>query len=272
MPVSGTPNNNTEGYSLGDMARLVADPLGESCPVYLQQVSDADYAGIPILNQFKYLLNLIHEQGELKLTAKSYLPPKLVAELYGQGYMKDYDIERGITKLHHEHSCLSVNLTRILLELSGLVKKRKNVLTFTAVGKKISQDNHLLLKAIFMAFGSKFRWSYYDGYGDHPVGQMGYAYSLVLLHKYGHEQRPAEFYGTRYFEAFPHLAGYVSAGYQGDAESNALRCYNLRTFERFLDYFGLIEIGERKQWDSPLLIRKSELFDRLIGLVPPSFE
>jgi hypothetical protein len=155
------------------MERLVADPLGESCPVYLQQVSDAEYAGILILNQFHYLLNLIHEQGELKLTAKGYLPPKLVAALYGQGYMQDCDIEHGITKLHHEHSCQSVNLTRILLELSGLVKKRNNVLTFTASGKKLSQENHLLLKAIFMIFGAKFRWAYYDGYGDHPVGQLG---------------------------------------------------------------------------------------------------
>jgi hypothetical protein len=64
----------------------------------------------------------------------------------------------------------------------------------------------------------------------------------------------------------------MSAGYLGNADSNMLRCYSLRTFERFLNYLGIIEIADRQRWGPPLLIRKSELFDRLLCVFPPASE
>jgi len=49
----------------------------------------------------------------------------------------------------------------------------------------------------------------------------------------------------------------------------ALASYSLRTFNRFLRYFGLIEIDSSKTRKTPKYIIKTELFDKLIKVIPP---
>ena len=257
-----------EGYSPIEMRHILYDPFGDYSPIRLLKLTDSDYKNIPILNQIKYLAKLVDKVVELKLTNKSFLPTKIVADIYNQRFLKDELIESGISKLYKETDSSTINLTRILLEISGLAKKRHNKLSLTKTGKKLLNDNFKLLLLIFKTFGTKFNWAYYDGYGQNNIGQLGFGFSLILLKKYGDKKQIDKFYSQKYFQAFPDLIDNsppTKFGYELERPNN---CYSIRTFDRFLDYFGLIKIEKDKKWDADKYITKTELFDKLIKCTP----
>lgn len=259
-----------EGYSPDEMTYILYETFVSNSPIQLQKLSESEYKTIPILNQIKYLVDLIIQDGELKLTSKGFLPPKVVADIYSQGFMKDEFIESGMSKLYKEIDAPSVNLTRILTEISGLAKKRNNKLSLTKKGEKIVSDNYELLKLILGTFGAKFNWAYFDGYGDNGIGQIGYGFSLILLSKYGMVERTGSFYAEKYLKAFPHLIDIIPPSHFDTSEDQAENCYSVRTFPRFLDYFGFIKIRSEEKWGSDIVISKTELFDKLIKCTPPN--
>lgn len=257
-----------EGYSPLEMQFVLYDTFGNNSPIQLIELSDADFKKIPLLNQVKYLLELVNDSVELKLTAKGFLPTKIVADIYNQKFIKDEMIESGISKLYKETDANSINLTRILLELSGLVKKRNNKLSLTKKGKTEFNDNYKLLKSIFKTFGTKFNWGYYDRCGENEIGQLGFGFSIILLSKYGSGKQLDSFYGKKYLTAFPKLLEHLEPSRFAPRENQVYKCYSLRTFDRFLDYFGLIKIDSENKWDSEKFIKKTEIFDKLIKVRP----
>ena len=118
------PITEFEGYSPSEMLKILYFTFAIDNPLQLQKLSDTDYKKIPILNQIKYLINLIDKNGEIKLTNKGFLPTKIVSDLYSQGFLKDELIESGISKLYKETDSMTINLTRILIELAGSAKKK----------------------------------------------------------------------------------------------------------------------------------------------------
>ena len=255
---------NFEGLSPEQMRFLLDDPFGTESPLKLQLLDPEDYAGIPMLNQVKYLLNHLRESGELKLTKKGFLPVKLVADLYSRGYLKDQHIEEGISKLYKETDAGVIHLSRLLLELSGLTKKRNGKLSLTKAGEKISANEQELLELIFKTMCLKFNWSYFDGYEDENVGQLGFGFTLLLLSKYGDQPRPAEFYVEKYLRAFPQLLEGIKPRYKS-REEYALNMYSLRSFDRFLGYFNFIlKLGGEFQPAKTAEITTTGLFDRFV--------
>lgn len=262
------PIADFEGYSPFEMHKILHFTFAIDSPLKLQKLSDTDYTKIPILNQIKYLTDLIDKNGEIKLTKQGFLPTKIVSELYSQGFLKDEYIEKGISKLYKETDSMTINLTRILLELAGFIKKRNGKLSLTKSSEKILGNNEELLRQIFLTMTNKFNWAYYDGYGENQIGQLGYGFSLILLSKYGRERRLDSFYAERYFKAYPRLLDSIEPNY-GTLERYSTNCYSVRTFDRFLNYFGLINIEEeRKGLDSIKYISKTDIYDRLIKCTP----
>lgn len=77
-----------------------------------------------------------------------------------------------------------------------------------------------------------------------------------------------KFYSNKYFSAFPMLyMNYAPHPYRDPVTDN-IRCYSLRTFDRFLFYFGLIEIHQEK-WDADKFVITTQLFDELISVCKP---
>lgn len=262
------PVPDFEGYSPVEMHQILHFPFGAESPIKIQKLRDADYDRIPMLNQIKYLLNLMDQSGHLNLTKKGYLPTKVVSGLYNQGFIKDELIEKGISKLYKETDSNIIHLTKILIDISGLVKKRHGKMSLTKSSAKMISDNDELLRLILSTFAEKFNWAYFDGYGENKIGQLGVGFSLILLSKYGNEQRSESFYAEKYFKAYPFLLNSIYPSY-GTIESYSTRCYSLRTYERFLKYFGLIEIEEREKFpDNVRFITKTDLYDKLITCRP----
>jgi len=221
------------------------------------------------LKQIKYLLRIVEKHGELKLTAKGYLPTKIVADIYKQGFIKDEWIDSGIMKLYKELDSVVIGLTRILAELSGVVKKRKGKLSLTQKGKVQLNNNYELFKNLFTTFVMKFNWAYLDYFGSEEIGQLGFGFTLILLKKYGNKKRSDSFYAKKYFKAFPHLLEDVHPIGNSSVIEEATRCYSVRTFKRFLDYFGLIKT-EGYGFFTEIHLKKTKLFDRVIKIKPPA--
>ena len=257
-----------EGYSPMEMHILLHDPFNPASPVQLKKTTDDVYGKIPLLNQILCLTTLIRSAGELKLTPKGYLPTRIVGELYNKQFIVDDLVERGITKLRKETDCMTIELTKILMLLAGIVKKRNNKLSLTRQGMVLLSDKQQLLKTLFTSFGQKFNWAYFDLYGENQIGQLGFGFSLILLNKYGAEKRLDTFYGDKYFAAFSDLITPDMKPDYTTLERYTRQCYSLRTFDRFLDYFGLIRIEREKRWDADTWISKTTLFDKLISCKP----
>jgi hypothetical protein len=250
------------------MQHILYDTFGDKSPIRLQKLKVGDYQSIPILNQVKYLARLISSTGELKLTRLGFLPTKVVSELYGQGYMKEYPIESNISKLYKETDSNSVHVARILLEISGLIKKRNNKLSLTQKGEKMLNDDLTLCQLILETYCEKFNWAHSDYYGDNNIGQLGFGFSLILVHKYGTRNLSERFYQEKYFKAFPMLLDNITYPSFSTKERYAGHCYSLRTFDRFLSYFGLIQIQKEKGMDADMFVIKTDVFDKLIDILP----
>jgi hypothetical protein len=253
-----------EGYSPNEMHFLLHDPFGKESPVRLQTMKPQEYASVPMLNQIRYLAGQIRDQGEVKLTSLGFLPVKMVKELYSQGFLKDDDVEAGITTLSKESDSLTINLPRILLELSGLAKIHNNKMSLTKSGEAMLTDDAGLLKLIFHTMCQKFQWAFYDGYEDERIGQLGFAFTLILLSKYGAGKRNVAFYAKKYAKAFPFLMDGLEDIPYDSPEEYLTDCYSIRTFDRFLKLFGLVTVETGKSWDAETFITKTELFDAMI--------
>jgi len=259
-----------EGYSPFEMELILYNLFGENSPVQINPLPEQDYLQIPLFNLIKYLANLIRSEGEVKLTARGYLPPRVVKELYQQGFIFERAIEMGITKLTTENDSLTVQLTRILLEMGGIIKKRNNKLSLTKQGRGMLQkDNHDLFPHLFETACKKFSWAYFDAFDDEYIGQLGFGFSLILLNNYGHEKRQESFYAEKYFTAFPTFLEHQNSPEMRTSDDHTAFVYSVRTFERFLAYFNLVSLKNEKVFWGEQQVQTTPLFTKLIKIIPP---
>jgi hypothetical protein len=244
-----------DGLSPEQMRKLLYFNYGEN----MIRLKDNKGLDIPLIKQISYYLNIIAANGGIKLTKAGNLPPAIVKELYAQKFISDFDIEAGITKLAKETDSMTIELTNIICQLSRLIKKRNGKISLTDVGKRImAVENYLPL--ILTTFCSKYNWGYFDIFEDRQdekIGQFGCYYTIYLLAKYGDTKRESLFYANKYFEAlFKEYAG-IHTEYH--------HFYVIRTFDRFLDFFGFLEHYDENKFIAHH-IKKSELFDKYIEI------
>lgn len=258
--------NNTalaefEGYSPNEMQLIFHTPFEAQSPIQILTASDEIYSQIPILNLAKYLLQKINILGELKLTDKGNLSTKLVAELYEQGFIKEEMIENGLIKLYKESDSRSIHITKMLLQISPLVKLRKNSLSLTKQGTESLNNNAEIFKVLFETYTMKYNWAYNDHYENEEIGQRGFGFSLILLSKYGQQYQNREFYAAKYLKAFNFNLNMEDAEFKQLAN----RVYNARTFKRFMSYFGLINCENN---DHKGRVKVTEVFSSIIKILP----
>ncbi|SHN23420.1 hypothetical protein SAMN04488057_112115 [Cyclobacterium lianum] len=261
-----------EGYSPAEMHSIFHFTFERSSPISLQKLDAADYRKIPLLNQVKYLATLIEDKGELKLTKLGFLPLNVVADIYDQDLIKDKYFELRSPKQLREADVPAITLSRILLIIVGLVKKRSNKLSLTKQGQKIIQNDDALTRLIIRTYGEKFNWAFFDGFGENGIGQMGFGFSLILVSRYGQDWKKGSFYTQKYFKAFPDLLNVPDPPYTNTID-HCENCFSYRVFENFMRYFGLVEVKyEGELWKNNLVVLKTDLFDKLISVEKPGKE
>jgi hypothetical protein len=264
-----SPVEDFEGLSPADMRYILYDPFSIDSPFKLKKtIPDNILDQIPMFIQVEYLLKRINNLGEIKLTSTGSLPTQIVKELYNQGFIKDYGIEKGYTKLFGEASCLPVHLTRIIVELSAFAKKKKGKLSLTNTWKNklISKNRQDIFFQLFSSYSQKFNWSYLDSYPSQQTGQLGFAFSLFLISKYGDIEQHDSFYSEKYLKAFPKLSLDFKTGYFNDNVNRHFHdCYSYRTFDRFLEYFNMIDSRTEGKFftDKKKFIKKTAFFNEI---------
>ena len=236
----------------------------------LSPASLNNLSGSPFFSILEDLLAAINSEGDMKLTQRGYLPPKLCKAVYARRHLPDEFIDEGITKITTEKDVTFVHTARLVARIAGLIKVRNNRMSLTKRGIDLltPAKRFELFKVVFDAYTLEFNWGYNDRHPNAPSVQFGFGLTLLLLKVFGSEAREPEFYADLYRLSVPAvLDEFVDEGYWGTKEENFMRCYILRSFARFTHVFGLTEIAGEGSWfkaETPL-IRKSELFDAVVG-------
>ena len=251
---------------------LFNDPFHDPVsPIRLQPPRDVSILSeCPFLRIVELLLHAVAKEGRLKLTQRGYLPPKLCRELYAGRHITDWYIDEGIAKITTERNLISVHTARLIIGIAGLVKKQKNTLSLTRKGQTLldPEKRFELFRAVFYTYTVHFNWAYNDMFTDLPVGQSGFAFTLMLLKVYGSEWREARFYADIFRTTVSTAVDlFEEEEDPEDKKERFICCYCLRSFERFTDWFGLTEFSRKEaiNYTYKNSIRKMPLFDALIG-------
>jgi hypothetical protein len=264
---NNSPLEKLSGLTPTQTHELIHAPLGEnSCIKFSANVNSEILDEIPFFRISEEFLKIIKREGFIKLTPLGALPKKVLVELYDFKFIIDEHIESGINKLYREDECISLKTTRIVCQLTNLVKKSNGKLLLTKNGERcLKVENRFeLFKVIFLIFTEKFNWAYNDGYSKEPVGQYGYLFTIYLLKKFGEKENLTSFYSSKYLQVFEKFITLFDKDYS-TPEMQFKNCYTVRTFERFTEWFGFTNItGKQNFFDHEnAKVVKTELLDKI---------
>lgn len=248
---NSTPRSDFNGLSPEEMHDVLYYPFTEQCVVSLNKLCKEQYDKIPLVRQALFLMNTLSE-AELKLTKLGWLPLKIVAEAYALG-QPEWIIEELNQKRINEYDANSVWMARITLELLGWVKTRKGMLSLTIKGKKALSNIDSIANEIlrFSLIGVGLHM--FDGNEDDRIGNLGMAYSVWLLNKFGSTWHSGEFYQEHYQKVFNFPDKYNT--------------YATRVFARLFYWLGLVETRLNKNTEPPYQweYRKTDLLQMVFS-------
>lgn len=245
-----SPMDDFFGLSPTEVHHLLYYTFGEKSPVqFRDDIDDKTLDQIPLFRIAEEYLKIIQRDRQIKLTPLGALPKKVMTELYDKRILPDEYIENGITKLRREEDCVSIRSARLTTELAGLIKNISGKLTLTKNATKLLETNSRLqiFRLFFQAFTDKFPWSFNDGYPEQPIGQLGWAFSVIMLDKFGDRPQTVEFYAEKYLRAFPNFITFFRNDYT-TPERQFFRCFGVRTFDRFFLWFGFVTVDKQKKY------------------------
>jgi len=228
MQISVTPP-----FSSDEMYRLLYAPLEKDCPVQLRTLMDGQIEQIPFMRQVLHLMSIL-EEGELKLTPRGYLPPKVVEKLYLMGEQSwNSDWYKQKSELKTEE----IRVLRVTLKECGLIKPRTGKMSLTTRGRKLLADRNELMRTVMLFLLRDYNTGWLDLYKDMEVGNVGRMYSLWLLHRFGGEWQHTDFYTAEYARTFPGMRDY--------------KAYGFRVFNRLFHCIGLCKVNDREEDRGP---------------------
>ena len=248
---NNTPREEFNGLTPEDMKNIMYSPFSSQCVVELNKLDKEQYEKIPLVRQTLFLLKTLSEK-ELKLTPRGWLPFKIVAETYRLG-QPEWTVEEYGAKRYYEYDVHSVWMARVILDLLGWIKTRKGMLSLTAKGKKALSNIDIAANEILHFSLTGVGMHSFDGYEGDTIGNLGIAYSVWILNKYGSEWHFGDFYKELYQKAF-HFPG----------NSNA---YETRVFTRLFYWLGIVEQRLNKQVGPPFEdeYKKTELISMIFS-------
>ncbi len=246
---NNTPVDEFCGLTPTEIDHLLYEPFGEASILKFQtEIDDTTLDRIPFFRICEELLRIVQREGFIKLTPLGALQRKVLQELYAHRFILEEFIESGISKLTREEDSPALSTVHITTVLTRGLRKTNGKLKLTKQGEKFLEPGYRVefLKRILQEFTSRFNWGYNDGYTEEPVGQLGWGFSLFLLDKFGDEERPLQFYADKFLRAFPPLLDFFPPIYSSTPETQFARCYGVRTFSRFLEWFGFAMIRGKR--------------------------
>lgn len=219
---------------------------------------------VPIFKSIGDYLRILEREQEISLTKIGNLPPKYVREIYENNRIKEYVIEKLGYKLNNEKDSSGVELTRVLAELCKFTKIRKNKLSLTKLGKDALKNEAGMFKKVIQIFTTGYNWGYLDASQQDVNLSEIVSYNYYLVGKYGEVKEEYSFYLDKLLVAFPMALDMIITEREWQTKKSEFGHLNyLRTFQRYMEYMGLIVCDDR--WNEEKL-KKTELFDKVIDL------
>lgn len=228
---NNTPRSEFNGLTPEEMHIIMHNPFSDKCVVGLDKLDKNQYEMVPLVRQALFLLNTLNEK-ELKLTKLGWLPLKIVAESYPLG-QPEYIIEEFKPKRINEYEAKSVWMARVILDLLGWIKTRKGMLFLTAKGKEALTDIDSAANEILRFSLIGVGLHIFDGNEDDRIGNLGMAYSVWLLNKFGTTWHSGRFYQEQYQKVFDY--------------SDVYNIYKTRIFNRLFYWLGIVDKRINKQ-------------------------
>ena len=246
---SNCPVDDFLGFTPTEIDYLIYDTFGDKSPLQFRNDLDNNALDqIPLFRIAEEYLKIIQRDNQIKLTPLGALPKRVIVELYEKRILPDEYIESGILKLWREQDCISIRSARLTAELAGLVRKANGKLNLTKKGVKLLHpENRInLFKQFFQTFTGKFDWGFNDLYPQ-PIGQLGWAFSVYMLYRFGDQANPSDYYAEKYLKAFPNFISLFEHTYS-TPERQFNNCYSIRTFDRFFLWCGFVTVERRKNY------------------------
>jgi hypothetical protein len=239
-----TPLDDFCGMTLNEIRNLLYSPFDDFSPLKINSNIDNDTLNnIPFFRLTEELLKIVQREKFIKLTPLGALPKKVLQELYDYRFIKERFIEIGISKLNREADSVSIMTAHHGARVAGILKKVKGNLLLTKSGMMFlnaDKRTEFFLK-VLKGYTSEFNWASNDSYSDFQVGQFGWGFTIILLYTFGDKRRPKQFYAEMFLKAFPNFIQMIPLHEDSMPEKEFADCYILRSFERFVEWFGFAE-------------------------------
>lgn len=247
------------GLSPGQMHNVLYRPFEFENNIFIINLSSDQLTEVPLIKQASYFLKKLRETNDLKATQKGNLPKAFVVEMYNEFFRE----ERYARLPNKEDDLLQLTRLKHLLDISGLIKKRRNKFSLTKKGETIvDKDNgEQLFKLLVDSFFNKWNWAYGDGYSELPLIQSSAVFNLYLLHKKARDWTLGEDLGKAFLNAFPALVNEVGDSYFGP-EKEIINCFNIRFLDRVCRPLGILEFKEEGHgFDRKVFYKVSDFFE-----------
>jgi hypothetical protein len=247
------PQDDFLGLSANEMHTLLYEPFSKDCVVQLNPaISESALQQSPFYMLTRALIDIIKQDGSVKLTSKGFINKKTLVQLYELKFFTDEFIEEGISKIYSEEKWIIMHCVRLSATMSGLFRKYKGQLVFTSKGRKFLETGSPseIFRVVFLSYARNFNWGFNDLHPEMNILQQLIGFSVYLLGKFGNVFKPASFYMEKILKAYPHLPETIRQ-LEGEVEPRQVAsCFRLRFFERFMLWFGLVEaIGDAYSLD-----------------------
>jgi hypothetical protein len=261
--VNNKATEDFDGLTPEQMHVLLYNPLSEGCILKIDPAHVCAVREVPLFKLAELLLAEISRSKKIKLTSKGNLPIR-VCDLLVRQRLITWKYMEYAGHVTEETIPYLAPLKHYLID-TGIVKKVHNTLSLTRnVQQFIQQDELLRFVKLLHYFGHHFNWrNFYEAPDHGRCGQLGWAFSLLLLKKYGDTPRESEFYSDKLLEAFEN---------EVDPTDRYLAQYDYiyaaRFFECFASWFGFVTIARNKRtsFTDQLIVTTSDLFNRLFEM------
>jgi hypothetical protein len=231
------------GLSPEQMHQILNFPFALPGLVRFPEVLDTNPVA-PILNLFELLTDAIGEQG-LKPTAKGNLPRNFCREA-ALAYWGEHSFQENTRygDINREGDFTDLHVTRLVAELSGLMRKYKGRFILSRDCRRLLADGGLaaIYPRLFRAYIEQFNWAYRDGYPELRFIQSAFLFTLFLLTRYGDIWRPQVFYEDAFLRAFPRLLDEVPPSQTSSPDETVRRGYTWRALVHFSGFLGLAKV------------------------------
>lgn len=237
-PPSPGPNDRPladfAGLSPNQVHQLLQDFLGHGSVVQLAGMESCR-EDIPLVWYVGDLLDRLRE-ADIKLTPKGNLPTQLVQSWFDAGRLPAAIANPGNAPRMREDASPPAQVAKHLSLILGYAKKRHNVLSLTAKGRKIvEQPAEIFLRELLLGQLRRFNLGWADGFHPSSALQHVFGFLAYLLLRYGERERTAQFYADQIRRAFPVLEEHFPGRKLHDA-------LYIRLLEHFLAHYGMVRL------------------------------